>query len=125
MFPFGYGLHEAEHTDPKTGKKKASGPWLFCQKCGMALWPHNDVPRILCHGSWFKRQLRSLDCPKGTDHFHLKCHRCGYQWTEMTRNVTNGDVLEDLVRVAKKLDLTEEQLVEAWRTGTVRDVMEQ
>ena len=51
------------------------------------------------------------------------CKKCGYKWTEHTSDANEHAVLNDLIEQVKKLNLTEEELVLAYRNDLVQGIM--
>jgi hypothetical protein len=96
----------------------------FCPKCGVHVESAGVVRRRLCRGGF----RRLWTCPR-QEHFHRGCDSCKGRWLEATYECTSGESMITLrilmgALAVKNPDMTEEQVVSAWRESVVRGIQE-
>ena len=91
----------------------------YCPKCNYKI---NIMSRTICKGKFV---IWGPKCPK-VEHFHHKCVHCGGTWCEAPAERHKEEVkalLESMLEMCSQEGMTEEDIINAYRTKIIGDVM--
>ena len=95
--------------------RKPYDPQAVCRKCA-----HVEVVTEYCTGNKPFAYLANVACELIGEHFHRRCKRCGYEWTESTWKPTTREEREVATLEAENTDL-HRRLMESLLYGSLLD----